>query len=250
MILWLLLYTLPALAQDPVIEEYCFSSPLQMKTHSSRLKFILVPSDKLEESQSCLTISTAPHRRELIQNYVRKLDPTVKIGFSSVEIKREPCHIEVTKEKQKLRDEKNASVSLQVISADASDSGHKEREVMTIQTLKDFELTVNFKTIKGECRVINPNRYEIKIMVKKEATPLTPPVPPGTVIIVPQAQIPPTQETSYLESTLQLNRGERIELGSVVSNMKQDDKKIDVSAEATLEISNNQSTEKTFLSIN
>lgn len=251
MILWLLLFTQLVLADDPVIEEYCFANAPKMKEVSARLKFILVPVDKLQENANCFTIATPPHRRELIQGYVRRIEPAVQIGFSSVEIKREPCEIKVEKQKAGRAQTTQGDVNTSLIPSASTEQVIQQRnDVTTIQTLKEFELTVNQDTIKGECRVINSNRYEITIEVKKEARPLIPPVPPGTVIVIPDAQIPKEQETSRLQTTLQLNRGERIELGGVVKNLKNDGKKIDVESGAGLELSSDVQTEKIFLTIN
>lgn len=252
MILWLVLYSFVSWSQssDPTIEEYCFGSTSRMKEVSSRLKFILVPADKVEEAGQCLTIATPPHRRELIQNYVRKLEPEVKIGFSSVEIKREPCHIRVEKNKSNNKVITDGSVSSALIpSIEATQATQNRNDVTTIQTLKDFELIVNQDTIKGQCRTINPNLYEITIEVKKEAIPLTPPVQPGTVVIINQPHPIPIQETSSLTTTLRLNRGEKMELGGVVSQLKNQGKKIDAHSGAGLEISNSQLSEKIYLSI-
>lgn len=250
MILWLLLFSQLALATDPVIEEYCFASAPKMKEVSARLKFILVPADKLQENANCFTISTPPHRRELIQSFVRRLEPAVQISFSSVEIKRDPCEIKVEKQKTKRTQNTDGSVNTSIIPAAGNEQMVQERnDVTRIQTLKDFELTVNQDTIKGECRVINSNRYEISIEVKKEARPLIPPVPPGTVVVIPDAQIPKDQETSRLMTTLQLNRGERIELGSVVNNLKKNGTKIDVESGASLALGTEEQSEKIFLTI-
>lgn len=250
MFLWLLLYTQFALAQDPAIEEYCFSSVGKMKNVSARLKFILVPVDKIQEDKNCLTVNTPSHRRELIQNYVRRLDSTVQIGFSSAEFRKEPCHIKVEKIKTKVKDAAGGSLSKDLVpSAEASQINGESKDVTKIQTIKEFELAVNQDSIKGECRAINPTRYEISIEVKKDAAPLLPPLPPGTVVIVPDAQIPKDQETSRLQTTLQLNAGERIEIGSVVSNLKNEARKIDVNTGIAIERTDGAQHEKVFLSI-
>lgn len=250
MIFWLVLFSTLASANDPTIEEYCFGSQTKMKEVSARLKFILVPVDKVQENANCFTVSTPTHRRDLIQSYVRRLEPSVQIAFSSVEIKKDPCEIRVEKQKTKRVQNTEGSVNTAFNPTLGSEQIVQDRnDVSKIQTIKDFELAVNQDTIKGECRVINPNRYEITIEVKKEARPLIPPVPQGTIVVVPDAQIPKDQETLKLQTTMQLNRGERIELGSVVKNLKNDGKKIDVESGANLELSSGAETEKIYLTI-
>jgi hypothetical protein len=251
MILWLLLYTQFALAQDdPAIEEYCFSSVGKMKEVSARLKFILVPADKTQEDQNCFTVSTPVHRRELIQNYIRRLEPAVQIGFSSAEIRRPPCNIRVEKIKTRTQQSIGGGLSTGLIpSAGTNQATGESKDVTTIQTLKEFELTVNQDVVKGECRAINPSRYEISLEVRKDAIPLLPPIPPGTIVVVPDAQIPKVQETSRLQTTLQLNSGQRIEIGSVVKNLKDDASSLDINSGAAIEKTTGTQHEKVFLSI-
>lgn len=251
MFLWLLLYLPFALAQDPAIEEYCFSSVGKMKEISSRLKFILVPADKIQEDENCFTVSTPSHRRKLIQNYVRRLDPAVQIGFSSAEVRREACHIKVEKIKTKIKEATGGGISTGLIpTAETNQISGEAKDVSSIQTIKEFELTVNQDVIKGECRAINPTRYEISIEVRKDAKPLIPGLPPGSSVVVPDAQIPKDQETSKLQTTLQLNVGDRLEIGSVVKNLKDEARKIDLNSGAAIENTDGSQHEKVFLSIN
>ncbi len=108
---------------------------------------------------------------------------------------------------------------------------------------------MNQDAIKGECRVIKPSLYEISIEVRKEAVPLYPPVPAGTTVIIPDAQIPKDQETSRLQTTLQLNSGQRIEIGSVVKNLKDGARTIDINSGVSTEKTSGNQNEKVFLSI-
>jgi hypothetical protein len=244
MILWLLLYTLLAHSQsDPAIEEYCFSSIEKMKLVSTRLKFILVPADKTQEDRNCFTVSTPTHRRELIQNYVRRLDPAVQIGFSSAEIRRDPCNIKVEKFKTVTKQSTVGSISTGFIpSAGTEQTNGQSSDITSIQTLKEFELTVNQDVVKGECRAINPTRYEISIEVRKDAPP--------TPVAFPGSEMPKQEDTSRLQTTLQLNVGERIEIGSVVKNLKSGGATVNINSGAALEKSDNTQNEKVFLSIN
>ena len=250
MMIWPFLFLSLALAQNASVEEYCFSSSVKMKQVSQRLKFIMVPADKIEENERCFTVSTPEHRRELIQNYVRNLAPNVQISFSSAEIKREPCHIKVEKIKKKISDSTEIGVNPQIeFNAQKRESNSTSTDTSKIQTLKEFGLTVNQDSIKGECRFINPNLYEIKIEVTKEAIPLIPPVPPGTVVIIPNAEVPKTQETAHLSTTLQLTRGQRIEIGSVVKQMRNGANKIDLNSGAGIDQAADQANETVFLSL-
>jgi hypothetical protein len=255
MILWLVLYVFSSFAQtnDLTIQEYCFIHEAKMNQVIDQLKFILVPSDSIQKNQACSTIKSSPHRRELIQNYMKKLDPTVQISFSSVEIRRDPCKLKVEKIKTHTKESLDASVSSDLsapkIELAATEVTGNRSDVMKIQTLKEFELTVNQDVIKGECRALSPTRYEIKLEVRRDALPLTPPLPPGTIIQVPESSINRVQQTSKLQTTLQLSVGEKMEVGAVVKNLQNKAKEIEIPSGAELETVKNQETEKVFLSL-
>lgn len=251
MMIWLLL-TLSALslAQENAVEEYCFSSPIRRQEVATKLQFILVPVDKLQPDKNCFTISTPGHRRELIQNYVRRIEPAVSIAFSSAELRREHCQLKV--EKVKNLEQTTLSGDVQTdksISVGTEQSKRAAVEFSTIKTMKEFELKVNQDSIKGECRFITPIRYEITISVLKEARPILPPLPEGTVVVVPDAKIPPPQETAALTTTVQLNQGERLELGSIVKNLTNSAHQVDLKTGAAGQQTSGQETEKIFLSI-
>lgn len=250
MFIWLLFLSLTTLAQENAVEEYCFISSTRMASVLNKTRFILVPADKVQSDKNCFTVNTPEHRRELIQSYIRRLDPSVAIGFSSAELRREHCHIKVEKIKNLKRDTTTGSITTdKSIDASTEQQRGESKDVSTIQTIKEFELTVNQDSILGECRAITPDRYEIKIQVKKEARPLLPPVPPGTVVVVPDAKIPPPQETSNLTTTVQLTRGQKMELGTVVKDLKNDGRKIDINSGAGIENTEGAETEKVFLFI-
>jgi hypothetical protein len=250
MLLWLLLYAQVLLAQDQSVEEYCFSSIPKMKEVSARLKFILVPVDKTQEDKNCFTVSTPSHRRELIQQYVKRLEPSVNVGFSTAEIRTEPCRIKV--EKIRLNIKQGANVGFfpdRPISLQVDQSSQSAKDITTIQTLKEFELTVNQDVVKGECRFINSIRYEISLEIRRDPLPLAPPIPSGMVVPVNENQKINLQETSRLQTTLQLNVGETIEIGSVVKNLKDQANKLGVNSGATVDQMNVMQNEKTLLSI-
>jgi hypothetical protein len=250
MLVWLLLYTHVLLAQDQSVEEYCFSSIPKMKEVSARLKFILVPVDKTQEDKNCFTVSTPSHRRELIQQYVKRLDPSVNVGFSSAQIRTEPCRIKVEKIRLNSKQEANAGVSPeQAISLQVDQSSESAKDVTTIQTLKEFELTMNQEVVKGECRAINSTRYEISLEIRRDPLPLAPPLAAGMIIPVDGTQKIKTQETSKLQTTIQLNAGETIEIGSVLKNLTDQASKIDVNSGATIDQTNIKQNEKILLSI-
>ncbi len=249
MIWTLLLFTTLSLAQDSAVEQYCFSSPAKMSLVASKLQIVLVPTDKLEKDNNCFTVSMKPHRRELIQSYIRNLDPTVAISFSSAEIKSDPCHLKIEKVRSLNKTQTQADISS---SPDVmTTQTHREvKETTTIQTLKDFELAVDQDVIKGTCRVITPTRYEINLEVRKDLKPLIPGLPEGSIVIINHPVAPPDQETSLLKTSLQLTQGQRLEIGSVVKDLRNKQHKADASTpQVVLDQTTGDSEQKVFLSL-
>lgn len=249
MIWTLLLFISQAFSQDMAVERYCFSSPLKMQQIHSKLKMILVPADKAEQDGSCLVINSPAHRRELLQNYVRNLDPSVAISFSSAESRRDPCLLKIEKTKQTERQDTNLGVDGN-LQFESTTLQKEMSDTTSIQTLKDFELTVDQDVVKGECRFITPTRYEITLEVRHDPKPLIPGLPKGSHVIIQNPPAPQDQETGKLRTTLQLNQGNRIEIGSTVKDLREKNQNGSVNpAEIGIKNTSGQSVEKVFLSL-
>jgi hypothetical protein len=68
-------------------------------------------------------------------------------------------------------------------------------------------------------------------------------------VILTNPTPPPDQQTSKLVTTLQLNSGQRIEIGSVVKDLRDKKSQADISPEIRYEVRDGMSQEKVFLSI-
>lgn len=248
-IMWILLlfFTSTAFSLDMSSEKYCFSSNRQAQIAQHKVSMIQLPSDVIRIDGQCLVVQMESHRRELIQRYILMTFPEAVIAFSSEDVRREPCRLKVEKEKIKSADELNAGLNYSSgISTTASNSVSKE--TMEIVTLKEFELTVDQDQIKGACRYINPNRYEVTIEVRKNPRPLVPQaLPPGSIVVVQGT--PPDQEASLLSTQIQLSRGDRVNIGEVVKNLKDKSASVDVRPEVKIETHHQSSTEIVFLSL-
>lgn len=246
MFIMLLLFSTLSFAEDMASEKYCFSvSPLVAQKKFSGIQ---VPSDVVTIDENCLVIQMRPHRRELIQRYMLSSIPGARVAFSSEDLQREPCKLKVEKVKSKNKDTINVDLNQQSGSISQTESTGSANETMDIQTLKDFELTVDQDQVKGTCRYINQNRYEIALEVRKNIKPIVPvALPPGTIVVMNQP--PPDQETGILQTQIQLSRGERIELGGVIKKANGKDRTVDIKPEFNIETSDQNSSEKVFLSL-
>lgn len=239
--------SLLSFAQDDLeVETYCFPSVAARVRAEKKLGNILVPSDKLTSEKECFTVQMRLHRRELIQNFTHNLDEGMSIRFSSADFKREPCKLKVEKVRSFLKNNTNVQVS-QFPNANTTTTEEKSTDVMQIQTLDNFALTVSQDAIEGKCRYINENKYEIQISARRDPKPLVPPnLPPGTMVVVTTP--PPEQKTISVSTTLQLTRGERVEIGSIVKDLRKKDQTIDIKPEASTNNTDGQDEEKVFLS--
>ena len=247
MLICLLLFSLWSHAEDFSSERYCFANTREALSAENKFLGIKVSSDTLTRDGNCFTVQMAPHRRELIQRFIMASSPSVQVAFSSAEIKRDPCKLKVEKERTELVSNNNVSLD-QSPNIEAVTKQSSTKETFLIQTLKEFELTVNQDQIKGECRYITPTRYEVSLEVRKNPRPIYPEsLPPGPVVML--NEMPQNQKTSVLRTVIQLHQGDRIDLGSVVQKLKDDSHSADVKPELKVEADSQNIAEKVFLGL-
>ena len=249
MIWWPVLFIVSVFAQDNSFERYCYSSASEMRSSHVKAKAIFVPSDQVSEDGNCLVIQMRPHRRELIQSYLRNINPNVSISFSSADIRREPCKLKVEKVSEVTLKKTTGGIDEFGAAVSTQETKSNNLETMQITTLNDFELMVNYESIKGVCRYITATRYEISLEVKKDPKPLLPPTSPGTIVVVNSKELPPPQSTSKLQTTLQLNQGDRIEIGSIVKDLREKSGSINLPVEAQGTNQDGANLEKVFLTL-
>ena len=246
MIVMLLLFSFNVFAEDISTERYCFSSS-QVENAKQKLKGVLVPSDEVTADGNCLTIKMKSHRRELIQKFLMTTVPGTQVTFSSEDLASEPCLLKVEKVKQQIENKREVGLDQSLVASETV-SELQGTETLQLQTLKDFELTVDQDQVKGECRLVRKDNYSIKIEVRKNPRPFVPPgLPPGTIVVLNHP--PADQETMVLQTHLILTRGQKIELGSIIKNLKNKDHSIDVKPDVIINTTNQQASEKVFLSI-
>lgn len=248
MISLLLLFPIMVAAEDMASEKYCFSSLLATQTAQKKFSGIQVGSDVVTIDDNCLVIQMMPHRRELIQRYILSSVPGATLAFSSADVRRELCKLKVEKIKNENKSSLNGGINEVNASASQTDSTSEATEVMQIDTLNEFKLSYNQDEIVGNCRHITPDRYEIKIEVRKNPKPILPVnLPLGSVVVINQP--PPDQKTMVLQTELQLTRGERIEVGDLIQKVNHKDRSISINPTLTVENQQQVASEKVFLSL-
>lgn len=249
MFLWTLLLLFSNIyADETALEKYCFSSPGKMQYMYDKAKILFLPTDKINKDGTCLTVEVSDSRIELVQKYLKNQDPQMQIAFSSRDVQVEPCKLKI--EKIKLIKSENQNIHIQSgVVAETQNLNKTSSETFQIQTINNFEITVNENVIKGRCRFIRSDRYDITLEIKKDPRLTQPQVAPGTIITSANDDPMKIQEASTLSTQLQLTKGNRIELGSMVKDLSGASKKVDISPEFQDNQNAEQSTEQAFLSI-
>lgn len=245
----LLLFPLLVIASDDVAsEKYCFPSSSQARLAGKKFSAIQVASDKVTLDENCLIIQMRPHRRELIQRYVLSSVRGGSVTFSSEDIQREHCKLKVEKIKHVNKSKFTGGLENQQVFANQTETIANSSDVMQIDTLSDFQLAVNQDEILGKCRYLTPNRYEISLEVRKNPKPVVPAnLPPGTVVVLQNP--PPDQNTMLLKTVLELNRGERIEVGDLIQKLKDNDQSVNINPSLKIENQQQSASTKVFLSL-
>ena len=245
----LLLFPLFVAATDEMAsEKYCFPSGPGASLARKKFTAIQVPSDVVTLDGNCLVIQMRPHRRELIQKYILSSVNGGAVTFSSAAIRREPCKLKVEKIKDMNKKILSGGIENQQVFANQTETIEAGTDVMQIDTLNEFQLSVDQNEIRGNCKYITSNRYEIALEVRKNPKPIVPAnLPDGSVVVV-KAPLP-DQNTMLLKTQLQLSRGERIEVGDLIQKLTERNHSINVKPSLNIENRQQRASEKVFLSL-
>lgn len=209
---------------------------------------IQVNSDEVTLEEECFTVKMRPHRRELIQRFILSEFPNAKVSFSSADVKRDACHLKVEKEKDQVIQDMNAGINNNRFGVEQTQKKAQSKESMTIQTLGPFELSVNQDQIFGKCEFITKDRYSITITVRKNPKPTYPVLTmDGRAVYTQQ---PPDQQTMELATNLILTSGSRIELGGIISDLRNKQNKVSIEPNANIQTTNQSGSERVFMSLN
>jgi hypothetical protein len=225
-----------AQASEVAIDKYCFSSPAQALKVSREIQSILLPVDRLNLNGPCFSVDTPAHRRQLMQSFVQKADPQVSLVLADLSFKPEPCHLKIEKIKQKSREQQELQLARNQPRWQSATQAQSASEISQIQTIRDFELQVDLSKVSGQCRRIGPDSYEIHLELRE------------SVLIRPDRPISEEPRLN-LQTQLQLTRGERIEIGSLVRKWQEQHKQLAIPAKVNIEQHQTATSEQVFLSI-
>jgi hypothetical protein len=231
MLIMLLLFSGLLFAEEMSTEKYCFQDPLQVV--QKKILSIQVPSDVVKIEGNCLVMGMKPHRRELIQKYILSSFPGSYLAFSSEQVRRELCKIRVEKIKSKDSHATNTLLNDQAGVIYQTETVVNTNESIDIETVKEFEVTINQGHLLGTCKYITQNRYEIsiKLMNNPSGNPST------------------DQETKAIQTQVQIARGDKIEIGGLLRKAISTDERGTTAPEVSKQIRNQYFSEKVYLSL-
>jgi len=231
-------------AQDLAIQEYCFDSTQRLADITKRMKIVLLPSDQMRTDGTCLTVRSSEHRRELIEKYLLHLAPEARITFSSAPPTKNLCSIQLERITEQKDSTQEAAINSDKLTLQASAKNNQQTETSQIKTIDVFEFIYEQKQFKGKCRYINANLYELDFEIKNV------PIPP-VVTYGNSNQLAPQPPSSAIQAKMavKLARGERVEVGQVLKNLKEQENTINSSPSFEAQKTKRFKTEILYLSI-
>jgi len=245
----ILFITTHTYAQNIVVENYCFSSTAESLKAQASSKYLMLPADSIEAKGECFSLFTTETRRELIQRYLRNNYPQLTVTFSSAERSAdEMCSLKVEKIKNSNSTQTNAQVkTFGSVNVGNSSSSGKEVSQIKVMSGSSFELQVDTQKISGKCRFINSSRFEIEFSMLFIPKPITPPVPDGVIVVLENPPLPEVQQGTSLSTTVQIGKGDRLEIGSIVKDLNEKGVQASLTPQLSYEKTEGQSTEKIYL---
>ena len=140
-----------------------------------------------------------------------------------------------------------AQASTQDLTLSQSSSSTDQKEIFLIETLREFELRIDQESIQGICQYIKPERYEITLKLKRALKPLVNNAPSSSISTVTTP--PVDQETFELVTTLQLQRGEKMNIGEVIQKTKNKNRDLNLNPSLKAKSEDYELKEAAYLSI-
>lgn len=213
--IWMFLFSRLVFGQDLSIQEYCFDSNNRLSEVYNRMKIVLVPADRISLVENCLNIQSPAHRSELIEKYLNSFAPDARKSFSSTTSLKNHCDIEIEKIINEKAVNQNIGINQNSINLEAVNKNNQRTETSQIKTIDFFEFSYDLKQIKGKCRYISSDHYEIELEVVNIQLPPT--------VVYGNSSFRPTQHPSsdiQTKVTVQLRRGEKLEVAQILKNSK------------------------------
>lgn len=229
--------TLPALAERS-LERFCFPSTIEAQKGHAIIQQILAKGvDEATLEASCVNVLIDQNRVELLDRWVATRLPQARKTFSASSAPRPECDMLVTKISKKDETNKQAGVRNNgfIVSVDSGENENREENFIKVLSGGTAKLKVDESELEITC-VVKGSSYHLKFAMLYVPRPLIPPntqLPPGSVIVV-NAPPPPDKSGSSLQTEVEVQKGQEINLGQITRDLRNNQKELDISPSAQM----------------
>lgn len=244
--------TLPAHAERS-LERLCFPSALEAQRGQAIIQQILAKGlDEATLEANCLNVMIEANRVELLDRWVATRLPLARKTFSAANAPRQECDMLVTKISQKSEQNKQLGVRQNgfIVSVDNGENENREENFLKVLSGGTAKLKVDESELEITC-IAKGSSYLLKFAQLFVPRPLVPPntnLPPGSVIVV-NAPPPPDTSGSSLQTEVEVQKGQEINLGQITRDLRNKQKDLDISPSANMNSTTGKETTRWMLKI-
>jgi len=244
--------TIPAQAERS-LERLCFPSATEAQKGQVIVQQILAKGlDEVNLEANCLNVMIEANRVELLDRWVATRLPLARKTFSAANAPRQECDMLVTKISQKSEQNKKLGIRKNgfIVSVDNGENENREESFLKLLSGGTAKLKVDESELEITC-VAKGSNYHLKFALLFVPRPLIPPntnLPPGSVIVV-NAPPPPDTSGSSIQTEIEVQRGQEINLGEITRDLRQKQKEISITPSAEMNSTTGKETTRWMLKI-
>lgn len=237
----------------PSLERLCFPSVMEAQKGQAIIQQILAKAvDVATLEANCVNVMIDENRVELLDRWVATRLPLAKKTFSASSAPRPECDLLVTKISKKDQQNKQAGVRKNgfIVSVDTGDNENREENFIKVLSGGTAKLKVDESELEITC-VVKGSNYHLKFAMLFVPRPLIPPntqLPPGSVIVI-NAPPPPDTSGSSLQTEVEVQKGQEINLGQITRDLRNKQKELDISPSANLNTTSGTETTRWLLRV-
>jgi hypothetical protein len=205
---------------------FCFKKPTAMKQSKAETKQFLLGEEKiLGVNSQCYDILVhTSSRTDFLKDFISMRHGGIYKTASSSRTSKS-CDINVEKVTQTSGKSREAVVKRRNLKfQDTTTKGSStETSFLKVSSGKSASLTINDQTINLTCTYISENSYRLKFSLAKTTVQF------GTIIINGRPlSYPASSQSEGISTTLELSRGQRIQIGSSSKNKNNKGKSVGI----------------------
>lgn len=235
------------------LERLCFPSVVEAQKGQAIIQQILAKGvDEATLESNCVNVLISNNRVELLDRWVATRLPLAKKTFSASSAPRQECDMLVTKISQKNEQNKKLGVQKNgfIVSVNNGENVNREESFLKVLSGGTAKLKVDESELEITC-IAKGTNYHLKfalLFVPRPLIPPTPNLPPGTVILV-NAPPPPDTSGSSIQTEVEVQTGQEINLGQISRDLRNKQKAIDISPSAEMNTTTGNETTQWMLRI-